>query len=93
MPTEPKASMTPNEVAELHREIAALRAELEAAKRDTARLDWLSQNECAVGSHREKADDGWTIWWTVYIRARSLSGHPLPNPRAAIDAAMEADHD
>ena len=65
-----------------------LQMALNRARKDTERLDWLEANEAHVVSHRERLGEGWGIWWCVVKRGRSLSGHPLGSPRAAIDAAM-----
>ncbi len=58
---------------------------------DTDRLDWLERHEAKLITHREKnSDDGYWIFWNVVKRGKSISGHPLGSPRAAIDAAIEA---
>jgi hypothetical protein len=57
---------------------------------DTERLDWLADHEANLRSHREKLGGGYSIWWAVVKRQKSISGHPLASPRAAIDAAMDA---
>ena len=57
---------------------------------DTSRLNWLEENEASLTTHREKLADGYTIWWNVVKHGRSISGHPLGNARAAIDAAIAA---
>jgi hypothetical protein len=56
---------------------------------DTERLDWLAAKEANLRTHREKFGGGYTIWWTVVKRQKSISGHPLGSPRAAIDFAMD----
>jgi hypothetical protein len=57
---------------------------------DTERLDWLAAKEANLRTHREKfGRGGYTIWWTVVKRQKSISGHPLGSPRAAIDFAMD----
>lgn len=58
---------------------------------DKQRLDWLEKKEADLVCHREKCSDGYTIWWNVLKRCRSISGHPFGSPRAAIDAARFAD--
>lgn len=52
------------------------------------RLEWLAKKEARLTTHRERSGDRWLIWWNVVKRNRSLSGHPLGSPAAAIDAAM-----
>lgn len=59
-------------------------------KTDGERLDWLASHEVNLLTHREKLGCGYSIWWTVVKRQKSISGHPLGSPRAAIDAAMNA---
>jgi hypothetical protein len=61
------------------------------ARTDTERLDWLAAKEANLRTHREKfgGGGGYTIWWTVVKRQKSISCHPLGSPRAAIDAAMD----
>lgn len=56
---------------------------------DTNRLDWLERHEANLVSHREKMSEGYSIWWNVVKLNKSLSGHPLGSPRAAIDFAIE----
>ncbi len=60
-------------------------------RKDVERLDWLEQHEARLVSHRERSNDEYTIWWCVTDRSgkKSISGHPLGNPRAAIDAAID----
>ena len=54
-------------------------------------LDWLEANEAHPVSHRERfgGDGGWTIWWNVVERGKSISGHPVGNAREAIREAMK----
>jgi hypothetical protein len=92
--------MTTADRSEVERVIAALTdawgpdqdaiALIRSLAKDAGRLDWLHDNEAALESHRERfgADGGWTIWWNVVKCGKSISGHPLGDPRAAIDAAM-----
>jgi hypothetical protein len=55
------------------------------------RLKWLADHEAGLITHRQKkADGGWWIWWNVVKRGRSISGHPLGSPQAAIDTAILA---
>lgn len=56
----------------------ALRAELKAAKTDTARLDWMIKGPSQWYKAQRLAKPGWPH---------------SPIDRAAIDAAREADHD
>jgi hypothetical protein len=57
---------------------------------DTERFAWLASNEYDLVTHHEShGDDEYTIWWNVTKAGnRSVSGHPLGSPQAAIDAAM-----
>ena len=56
---------------------------------DTERLEWLAANEANLITHRENnSEGGWWVWWNVVKRGRSISGHPLGSPQAAIDAAV-----
>ena len=56
---------------------------------DTERIDWLETNEAHLVTHREKMGDGrYGIWWNVVRKKKSISGHPLGSPRAAIDSAI-----
>jgi hypothetical protein len=56
---------------------------------DEERLNWLEDHEANLVTHREKCFEGYSIWWNVVKRRRSLSGHPQGSPRAAIDEAMK----
>lgn len=57
---------------------------------DKYRLDWLQEHEAHLVSHRERsAMGGFFIYWRVIKRRKSISGHPLGSPRAAIDEAIK----
>lgn len=56
---------------------------------DTERLDALERREAKVHCFREHVDDGWAIWWRIVKRGRSISGHPRPSLRAAIDEMLD----
>jgi len=56
---------------------------------DADRFEWLETREAHLITHRERTSDGYTIWWNVVKRRKSISGHPLGSPQAAIDAAMD----
>lgn len=71
-----------------------LRVELDAAKVDTERLNWLEESESHLVSHRESfgVDDPeseYSIWWNVtdHKGKKSISGHPIGDARIAIDTA------
>ena len=52
-------------------------------------LEAIAKHEWTLRSHREKAGDGWAIWWNVFSRrVVNVSGHPQPTPQAAIRAAL-----
>jgi hypothetical protein len=56
---------------------------------DSDRLDWLAKNHASLSAIKEPWDEGVTaLWWQVTQGKKSLSGHVLSDPRAAIDAAM-----
>jgi hypothetical protein len=58
------------------------------AEEAEARLEWLAENEASLMTHREMMAEGYAIYWTVVKRGKSISGHPLGSPQAAIDFAM-----
>lgn len=72
------------------------RPELLAAVRDKSRIDWLQAADADLVAHHETfgVDDPeceYTIWWNVVKDGKSISGHPLGCPRAAIDESMSID--
>jgi hypothetical protein len=76
----------PTAIEELKAEVARLKQPV-----SEDRLKWLAEHEADLITHRQKsADGGWWIWWNVVKRGRSISGHPLGSPEAAIDAAILA---
>lgn len=73
------------EKAEVERD--TLRAEVEALRKDTARLDWLIQETAVVHELIGQAGPRYCVYWPD-IDEEQMSVHETP--RAAIDAAMEA---
>lgn len=64
-------------------------AEATGSVSDTARLDWLIENDASLTATEERVGCLETVlWWKVTKDRSSLSGHPLGDARAAIDAAM-----
>lgn len=52
-------------------------------------LAWLADKEADLVTHREPfGDGGYSIWWNVMKGGKSISGHPLGSPQAAIEYAM-----
>jgi len=70
-----------------HAFVPALLAQLEAAQRDQARLDWLiSQDDCVVN---EGTNGFWLCWLDEHDHSKSTyQPGSYPTARAAIDAAM-----
>jgi hypothetical protein len=67
-------------------ELATLRAERDQM---CEAMKWLRSEEATLRPHREATDDdgGYAIWWNVEPRGKrgkSLSGHPLASPEAAL---------
>ena len=78
-------------IAELEAQLAERDRQLTAARDDSQFLNWLEANEAHLVSHRERCEDGWTIWWhVVNKKGRSLSGHPEGSVRAALRKALAA---
>lgn len=80
----------PSEVAYLLDELSAVRAELEEAKQDTARIDWIEQNSALVSVFDPPSGDAW-VWEVVATDDDGPIGPPPSadsDLRAAIDAAM-----
>lgn len=69
----------------LNREIM----EVNALRADKARLDWLEKHHLTLAAMKERWSEEIMLWWQVADGERSLSGHPLSSPRAAIDAARK----
>lgn len=63
--------------------------EVNALRADKARLDWLEKHHLTLAAMKERWSEEIMLWWQVADGERSLSGHPLSSPRAAIDAARK----
>ena len=84
-------------IRELHRRLAAAKADLAAAreeiarpKEDSERINVVEEREWLLIPTRKHLSDGsgYEIWWSVQDRrTRRQITHPYGNPRAAIDAA------
>ena len=69
---------------EVSREAMSLKAELEAARKDAERLDWLlSQSDATICS------DGVYGPFHIWFRYSNRTTDDAPTARAAIDAAIE----
>lgn len=55
---------------------------------DTDRLEWLIENHVSLTAVKEDCGEEVALWWQVTDGKKSLSGHPVADPREAIDAAV-----
>lgn len=86
---EAQVAAAKNDIMEARLQRDEWRRRETTARADTERLKWLQENEANLITHREPfGDDGYSIWWNVAKGSRSISGHPLGSPCAAIDEAI-----